>query len=258
MKTNLKTAILFLILTVFVMNGFSQETEYDTKYSITVYTTSRSADGELFIKNGNGNTFTGILKIDGDEREVFGWYTEKKSEGGMFVYNTKGIVFYVKLNADFQHQQLFKGIFNYNETFISGDFFYWGNEFIFNGYRSQFEVPADTITEEEVTDTIGTEEIADTTNEGNDTLLMVEKSINDEILIIPNPFKNNLRISSATVDLQNKILSLYAINGHVLKKYFIKGNNDIFNTADLPYGSYIVKILDIDGKELLSKKLIKK
>ena len=134
-KTLFPSIIMLLICCI---ASYSQDSvyEYDMKFNLTICTTNRNAPAELTIINGSGNTFTGILFVDGEQRDVFGWYTEKKSEGGGFIYDTKGIVFYVRLKADFQHQQLFRGILNYDESYLSGTFFYWGNEFIFYGDRS--------------------------------------------------------------------------------------------------------------------------
>jgi hypothetical protein len=133
----MKRTMLFVIFLMSLASLFSQEIEYDAKFNLTICTVTRNAPGELFIKNGDGNTFSGVLSIDNDVREVFGWYVDKISEGGIHRYNTKSIIFYVKLNADFQHQQLFRGILNYDETYLSGTYFYWGVEFIFFGDKVQ-------------------------------------------------------------------------------------------------------------------------
>jgi len=116
---------------------YSQEIKYDAKFDLTICTVTRNAPAKLFIKNGDGNTFSGVLIIDNDVRDVFGWYVYKISEGGAHKYNTKSMVFYVKIKADFQHQQLFRGILNFDESYLSGTYFYWGNEFIFFGNRVQ-------------------------------------------------------------------------------------------------------------------------
>jgi hypothetical protein len=119
--------------------AMTQEADSDPKFYLTISTVTRDAEATLFIKDNTGNTFTGTLIIDNDERPVFGWYTENISEGGIFHYNTVGIVFYVDLKMDFQHQQLFKGLFNFDKTTISGTYFYWGNEFIFSGKKVELQ-----------------------------------------------------------------------------------------------------------------------
>lgn len=103
-------------------------------YDLKVSTMTRELDAKLYIKNGSGNTFSGTMVIDGDVRQVAGWYTEEKSEGGIYIYNTKSISFYVMLNnSDFMHQQLFRAKFNRDNTLLGGTYFYFGNEFIFSG-----------------------------------------------------------------------------------------------------------------------------
>ncbi len=242
----MKTTLIILFTTLFFVKSFSQETKYDAKYHLTVYTINRSVEGELLIINGYGNSFTGVLKIVGEEREVFGWYTEKISEGGIYIYNTKGIVFYVKLNADFQHQQLFKGILSYDGTKLSGEYFYWGNEFIFNGYKADpDENPDDTII-----------------NTPNDTIrskitIIVDNNIGDLITISPNPVNNTLTISSSLFDLSNLYIELYSDSGILIKKIDLLSNITQIDLSMIPAGSYIVKIFNKEGQELGTVKIIK-
>jgi uncharacterized membrane protein len=146
----MKIIIASLFLTSLFFQVKAQEVEYNSKFNLTISTVDRDAEATLFIKDSTGNTFTGTLIIDNDERPVFGWYTENISEGGIYHYNTVGIVFYVDLKIDFQHQQLFKGLFNFDKTTISGTYFYWGNEFIFSGKKvvQQSSIDSNLIREE--------------------------------------------------------------------------------------------------------------
>ena len=235
-----------LLLTVLsigtYVTGMAQIPSYDAKYDLTVCTTQRNANGELYIKNGPGNTFTGKMLIDNDERDVFGWYVEKISEGGGFVYNTKGIVFYVKIVEEFQYLQLFKALYNYDQTFISGTFFFWGNEFIFYGNKSQGTVnPIDTITEP-------TNPLIS---------IIIDGNLSNFISISPNPTGNTITISSSVLELQKLYIELYSINGILIHKYEFHSNNEQINVSDIPKGNYIIKVYSNEGIELGTVKIAK-
>lgn len=81
----------------------------------------------------------------------------------------------------------------------------------------------------------------------------------DEILIYPNPSSDNLIIktnSYESVQYQVKILS---INGNLIffdKNYF--SNHIEINISALKAGMYLVQIIDLNTKKIVTKKIIKK
>jgi hypothetical protein len=121
---------------IFLCQTYSQETEYDARYDLTVYTRTENVDVVLLVRDSTGNLFTGTYSYDDIEREIFGWYTQKLSDGDVYHYNTEGMVFYVKHEDGFDHQLLFKGLFNFDKSILTGNYFFWGNEFAFVGTKS--------------------------------------------------------------------------------------------------------------------------
>ncbi|MBN2275274.1 MAG: T9SS type A sorting domain-containing protein [Bacteroidales bacterium] len=247
----MKSKLFFLIpvlTTIMVITGFTQEVSYDAKFDLTICTIKRNAPAELYIKNGSGNTFTGKLIVDNDEREVFGWYTEKISEGGIYIYNTRGIVFYVQLNQPgFQHQQLFKALYNYDETQISGTYFYWGNEFIFYGHRSDMiDNPVDPDPFDPNPDTVSVQ-----------LTIIIDNNIGDLINVSPNPANDIITISSSVVLLNNIYCELYSDSGMLIKVTDPFSDITQIGLNDIPNGTYIIKFFSIEGQELGTVKIIK-
>lgn len=66
----------------------------------------------------------------------------------------------------------------------------------------------------------------------------VEETVNQQFGIHPNPVKYVLRISNVA---DNSEVSIYSINGTVLKKLNVSGDTDI-NISDLHSGLYIIGI----------------
>ena len=253
----LQNAILtVIILIVFDSGIFPQQTEYDRRFDLTICTTTRNAPAELLITDGSGNTFTGILKVDNEERPVFGWYTEKISEGGMFVYNTRGLSFYVKLDADFQHQQLFEALFNFDETIISGTYFYWGNEFVFYGIKSeQPDQPVDTIPDDEIF-------LADTSlpkiiPTGDISFNISSENPGPVIQIIPNPSTDKINIVSHVIDLEGCRAELFTIDGRLIRPFLLAKAGTSVSLTDLPKGIYVLKIYNKEQINVGTEKIIK-
>jgi hypothetical protein len=222
---------------------------------------TRNAKAELLIKNNIGNTFTGVLSIDNDIRDVFGWYTEKKNEGGLYSYNTRGIAFYVKLHAEYQHQQLFEGLFNYDNTIISGTYFYWGNEYPFFGSKFQtLNPPDDSLINEIIIDSLllseNTEEQIDSSKRKFTISHIKNERNSNDIVIFPNPANDNITISSLIYDLQSYKVSIYTTHGQLVKIFQITSNPAILQLKDIKAGSYIMKIIDNQDTELDSYSIV--
>jgi hypothetical protein len=174
---------------------------------------TRNADAVLLINDSIGNMFTGILQVDDLERRVFGWYVQKISQGGPYIYNTAGMVFYVKLVEGFEYQQLFKGLFNYDKTIISGEYTYWGNEFIFYVTR------ADTSTS------------------------LKSDAATPGLRVYPNPVDDVLTLDSE--NRNNERIDIYSLSGKmVLSSRF----TDRVQVSTLHTGTYILVLTDRHGR----------
>ena len=242
-----KTLFLSAVIIGLTYMAVYGQSQYDDIYDLTVSTPTRDAKAVLYVKNGSGNTFTGLMIWDQYEREVFGWYVEKISEGDGFIYNTKSIVFYAKLNAEFQHQQLFKAIYNFDGTYISGTYFYWGNEFNFYGYKTGFtDEPVNPDPIDPNPDTPNTQ-----------ITIIVENNIGDLITISPNPADNTITISSLVVLLNYLYCELYSESGVLIKRFDLFSNSTQLDLSDIPNGNYIIKLFTNKGQELGTVKIIK-
>ncbi len=201
-----------IFLTFLSLNAFTQDSIYDAKYDLTVSTTTRDADAILMIKDSIGNLFTGILIWDEIERKVFGWYTQKISEGGLYHYNTEGMVFYCEHEDGFSHQQLFKGIFNFDRSYISGTYFFWGNEFIFHGNIQ--EMPSS----------------------------LKSREITQNLRVYPIPVDDYLTIESKNVN--NEIIEIYDLSGRLAISSRFKSRIQV---SSLKAGAYILILKDSQG-----------
>lgn len=202
-----------VFLACFIFSAFSQDSIYDAKYDLTICTTTRNADAVLMIKDSTGNLFTGILIWDDIEREVFGWYFQKKSEGGEYIYNTEGMVFYCQLDEGFQYQQLFKGLFNFDKSYLSGNYFFWGNEFIFYGNKADMQTS------------------------------MKSQKISPVLKIYPNPVGDLLTIESENNN--NERIDIYDMTGKLALSSTYK---DHIIVSALHSGTYIMVLTDYQGK----------
>jgi hypothetical protein len=197
------------ILSMFCSNLSAQPTSYDAKFNITICTKARNASAILYITNGSGNTFTGTLYIDTYQRSVYGWYIQTICEGGGYNYSTDGLSFYVDLNNEFQYQQLFKATYNFDKTYISGTYFYFGNEFIFYG------------TKDAATSSIETDKLR------------------KEIKIYPNPSESYLYLETDVKGLAS--VEIYDVFGRLV---VIKEYTNPISIASLEAGGYILKLID--------------
>ena len=202
-----------VFLTFLIFNAFSQDSIYDAKYDLTISTTTRDADAILMIKDSTGNIFTGIFLIDDFERRVFGWYIQKISEGGQFKFNTEGMVFYCELEEGFPYQQLFKGIFNFDKSYISGTYFFWGNEFIFQGNKTDMQ-----------------------------TAVKSQKVL-QQLRVYPIPVDDYLTIDSKSVN--NEIIEIYDISGRIAIR---STYTDRIHVSTLKAGTYILILRDTQGR----------
>ncbi|MCX2679175.1 tyrosinase family protein [Galbibacter sp. EGI 63066] len=80
---------------------------------------------------------------------------------------------------------------------------------------------------------------------------------NIELAVYPNPF-----ISSITIKLDKKrsgIVEFYALNGALVKREFFESTERITidKLSHMTIGTYIMKIIDVSGEVLASKKIIK-
>lgn len=198
-----------LALSVFFLQLSAQVVTYDAKFNLTICTKARNASAVLNIVNGTGNTFTGTLDVDTYHRSVFGWYIQTLCEGGAYNLSTEGVTFYVDLDTDFQHQQLFKGTFNFDKTILVGSYFYFGNEFAFYGNK----VVATNSIETQI--------------------------IKKEVKVYPNPVDNFLYIEKEFA--KYKSIEIYELSGKLMisKKYY----NPV-DVSDLIAGSFILKLIE--------------
>jgi hypothetical protein len=196
--------LIILILTGTFFNLSGQEVNYTSQFNLTLCSASRNLKAVLWIKDNTEKTFSGKFVVDNVANDVFGWYTEKKSE----IYTTEGIAFYVKyITAGYQHQQLFKGIFNYDKTIISGNYFYWGNEFGFYGNK----------------------EIQTT---------LKSQIVEADIKIYPNPVENYLVIDS---NQKYAFCKIYDMAGNLVSE---KDYQKKIIVCDLNIGTYILVLVD--------------
>lgn len=210
MKKVLFTTVFLTFLTI---SAFGQDSIYNTKYDLTISTTTRDADAILMLKDSTGNLFTGILIWDEFERRVFGWYTQKLSEGGPYIYNTEGMVFYCELEEGFPYQQLFKGIFNFDKTYISGTYFFWGNEFIFHG--TKIDMPT----------------------------ALKSQEVMQDLRVYPIPVDDYLTIDSKNGN--NEIIEIYDLSGRMaISSTF----TERIQVSMLKAGTYILILRDSQGK----------
>ena len=219
----MKSKLFIPIFTLFLFSVSTIKSQtFDEKYNLTICTMTRNASATLTITYGSGNTFTGILNIDGQDRQVYGWDVVKKSEGAGYIYNTESLVFYVKINGDFQHQQLFKGIFNYDKTILSGEYFYAGNEFIFQGVKIE-----------------------------NITSLRTEV-IEETVKLYPSPVEDILNIKVLNINYNS--IEIFDLKGIKLKE---DGNVNQISVNELKAGTYILKLIG-NSNSTTSYKFIKK
>jgi len=76
----------------------------------------------------------------------------------------------------------------------------------------------------------------------------------DDVLIYPNPFENQLVISSEDKDYESYII--YDVIGNLVRQGFLKGKTSKID-LNLPSGIYTLKLKDIDD-QLVIKKIVKK
>jgi len=121
----------FIYACFFCSASYGQMLEFD----LTLYPPTGNLLGKIIINDSSANPFTGTMVIDNDPRPLFGWYVYKISSGPGYNYTTSSMVFYVNISAGYEHQQLFKGILSADEMILSGNYFYYGNEYPFFATR---------------------------------------------------------------------------------------------------------------------------
>ncbi len=197
-----------LISFFYIANSYCQ-TNNITAYSLNLFSPSRNLTGELYVKDSIANLFTGTMVIDNSTRMIYGWYVNKTSQGTNYTYNTVSMIFYVQINGGFQHQQLFKGILSYDKKFLSGEYFYYGNEYPFNA-------------------------ILDTTS-----ITAIQKIENkNELKYYPNPVNNYLQFESSNKYNEIKI---YNMSGDLLLQESYKSK---IKVSELNNGIYIAQLLN--------------
>jgi hypothetical protein len=91
------------------------------------------------------------------------------------------------------------------------------------------------------------------------TLQNIEE--NKGIVIIPNPVENFLYLSFESKVAQSYTATIYSITGQLIKSEQIDAISDAthlnINTADLITGTYVVAVLNLSTKTMLSRQFIK-
>ncbi len=205
----MRRIILVVLISIFYIGSSYCQTNNITAYSLSLYSPSRNLTGKLYVKDSIANLFTGTMVIDNSTRMIYGWYVNKISQGTNYSYNTVSMVFYVQINGGFQFQQLFKGILSYDKKFLSGDYFFYGNEYPFNA-------------------------ILDTTSITN-----VQKiEIKNELKYYPNPVNNYLQFESSN---QYNEIKIYNMSGDLLLQESYKSKIEV---SGLNNGIYIAQFLN--------------
>jgi hypothetical protein len=75
--------------------------------------------------------------------------------------------------------------------------------------------------------------------------------------ISPNPLQEKTTISFAGKTMSNAILTVFNLNGQLLKQQFFSGNRVVLERGDLPAGLFILKIQNDLGEISTGKILIK-
>tara|TARA_B100000809_G_scaffold80962_1_gene79246 strand:- start:3568 stop:3831 length:264 start_codon:yes stop_codon:yes gene_type:complete len=85
--------------------------------------------------------------------------------------------------------------------------------------------------------------------------LSIKPIIKNKIAVFPNPFKNKIRIEGLSkTDYKNQIY-LLDVTGREVFSTIVLGEVDLPESIEL--GVYLLRIVDKNGKEVLSKQMIK-
>lgn len=78
----------------------------------------------------------------------------------------------------------------------------------------------------------------------------------DGVAVWPNPVVDNIniRVSEYSSPIQ---ISLYSVNGTLVKQFLLSGSEDTFNLSSLVSGTYGMRLSGENGKTIVIKKIIK-
>ncbi len=106
-----------------------------------------------------------------------------------------------------------------------------------------------------IIDVVDTPNINTTINITEGETLSLEESFIEELVIYPNPVKNNLTIESS-LDINQSVISVFDMTGKRVINYKAKGEVNSVDVAGLSAGQYILRIISIENR-IVSTKFIK-
>ena len=80
----------------------------------------------------------------------------------------------------------------------------------------------------------------------------VQKTVS--IQVYPNPVQAELKVQTSNKEIVNQ-LSIYGLDGKLIKTYNPKSNNPAIDVSQLPKGTYLIEVQTPKGKT--NKKFIK-
>jgi len=90
---------------------------------------------------------------------------------------------------------------------------------------------------------------ADERFEYSNIITIDNKSINT-ILVVPNPVKDVLHVSS---NIENGRIDVLNLNGTLLSSQLFSGRNMDIDLSNLPKGIYFIKLMDEPGNQMVEK-----
>lgn len=91
------------------------------------------------------------------------------------------------------------------------------------------------------------------------TTLTTQENLSEQkdILVYPNPFKDNLYIDFTTHNYKGSEYQLYDAQGKLIRKDLIQGSKSELNLSAMPSAMYIIRI-NQNGENIKTFKIIKK
>jgi len=106
-----------------------------------------------------------------------------------------------------------------------------------------------------IVDVINNPNINTTINIVEGETLSLEESFIEELIIYPNPVKNNLTIESS-LNINQSVISVFDMTGKRVINYKAKGEVNSVDVTSLSAGQYILRIISIENR-IVSTKFIK-
>jgi hypothetical protein len=92
----------------------------------------------------------------------------------------------------------------------------------------------------------------------NVSVAIEETKISTQILLSPNPTKNNVKLRIEELEFKKLKYFVFDVNGKILDQGRIKNNEQIIELASFISGIYLIKIIDKKGNIISTTKVIKK